>query len=234
MRARKYKTIVIAGAIAALVVILYASLGRVICFAAAKFSGLDISYERIEKWSFGEFVFDGLKVTDPKRGVGFRASRARIGPIRDYAFPDHATLDFELNDIHLIMRREARPEAYDSLAGLVSVPFAERWMYKEISGSATIFKGGVTLKDTKAVSGDIRLDLSGTFRRDNKIDMAMVISFSDNLSAKIPEELSSVVLTEKTGGWKSLSVNLTGDFNAPSIQISSKLFRLNIRNSLRV
>ena len=234
MRARKYKTIVIAGAIAALVVILYASFGRVICFAAAKFSGLDISYKKIEKRSFGEFVFDGLKVTDPKRGVGFRSSRARIGPVRDYKFPNHVTLDFKLNDIHLIMRREAQPEAYDSLAGLISVPFAGRWMYKEISGSVTIFNGGVTLKDTKAASDDIRLDLSGTVRRDNKLDAAMVIYFSRNLISKIPPELSGVILTEAPGDWKSLSVNLTGDFNTPSIQIASKLFRLNIRNSLRM
>jgi hypothetical protein len=86
----------------------------------------------------------------------------------------------------------------------------------------------VTIKDFLAKSDLMKLSFNGDIRRDNTIKSDIVIYFSDELTRKIPPELTKLVLTQEDPGWKSLSVKLEGNYTMPTIQVSSKLFRLNI------
>jgi hypothetical protein len=44
----------------------------------------------------------------------------------------------------------------------------------------------------------------------------------------MPPELTSMALKGETDGWQSLTVKLEGDLSKPSIQVTGKIFRLNI------
>jgi hypothetical protein len=74
----------------------------------------------------------------------------------------------------------------------------------------------------------MKLAFNGSMRKDNTIKSDIVIYFADELTGKIPSELTNLVLTQEESGWKSLSVKLEGNYTMPTIQVSSKLFRLNI------
>ncbi len=70
--------------------------------------------------------------------------------------------------------------------------------------------------------------LKGTLKNCTTIKSEVTIYFADKLTGKIPPELTNLVLKGEDGGWKSLSVQLDGDYSKPSIQVSGRLFRLNI------
>ncbi len=230
MRFRSYLLGVKIVVLALFLFLAYISIGRVALYFIAKTHNLDISYAGYSHELFKRFSFKDLKISDKKIGMGFVSRHATIRPIWSYRSPKDISADFSLSDVRLVRDRDEAQEAYDSLEGLVSVPFASRWRYREISGKMSISETGMHIKELNAVSDEIKLAFTGTIYRDNRIDSDIVIYFSQNLVNKIPEELSKVVLTEEGDGWKSLSVHLGGDLHAPSIQISGRLFRLNIRN----
>ena len=233
MRIRNYKIAVLAGGLAAAITISYISFGPILVALASLSSGLDIHYDRIERCTFKEIALSGLKVTDKKRGIGFFARYGSFRPEWSIRSPSHISADFNLRGLHLIKEGPAKNEgeAYDSLGKLVTVPFRGQWTYKDISGNVSTFDKGVHIKNLNAISEDIKLEFNGKVYDDNRIDSEMVIYFSEKLTGNMPKELSEVVLTSEGDGWYSLAVNLTGDYANPSIQISSKLFRLNIKNT---
>lgn len=207
---------------------LYLSSGRIIIYVASKMCGMNISYKSLRNASFTEISFNDLNVIDGGTGLGFFSKYAKMRPIWHAGFFQDMTIGFDLRDVRFIKKGEEKAGAYDTLAGLVFTPFNSRWSYKEISGKVRVYREGLYIKDLQALSDEIKLLFTGTVYRDKTIDSDIVIIFSDKLIEDIPEELSNVVLRDEKDGWKSLSVSLTGDYKAPSIQVSGKLFRLNI------
>lgn len=210
--------------------ILSLSLDRIAIYIIAKNYSSDVSYLTYRNKFFREFSFTDLKVTYKETGIGFISSEARIRPswrliLKGMAF------DFDLRDVYLNKGKGEGLEVYDSLAGLVSVPFAGRRRYRVVSGNVSLFEKGIRIKGLDAVSDDIKVKLNGTIYADDKVSLDVVIYFSDSLVSHITEELSGRVLNQEEGGWKSLSASLSGNLKAPSIQVSSKLFRLNIRKA---
>ncbi len=199
-------------------------------YAVAKICNIEIAYkyEKTEPF-FRQISFTDLKVIDKKRNIGFAARSGTVIPKWDLRSPVTIGLNFNMEDVGFIKKIPEVKEAYDTLSGLVYAPFASQWKYEKMSGSFKFFKDGIHFKDFTATSRDIRFSLNGYLYYNNSIESDIVIYFSDNVSSKIPEELSEVILRdEEDNRWKSLSVSLKGDYRTPSIQVSSKMFRLNI------
>jgi len=219
---------------ALLVAALYLFSGRAAVYIFAKASGLDIGYDRLKAASFENIAFDGLKVVEKKRGIGLAAKHAVIKPSwKTHPFED-LTIDFVLTGVRFVKQAPGEPEAFDTVSGLVAAPFNSRWTYREIKGRIQPSGEKIIIKDLAAASDDIRLSVNGSLdHKKNALESDLVIYFSQGLTKNIPEELTRALLADEKDGWKSLSVRLAGDYGRPSIQVSGKLFRLNIREVSR-
>ena len=208
---------------------IYLSFDKITIFVISKLYNLDISYKSLNKSSIDGFVFENLKVLNRPMALGFFSSKATLKPVWKANFLKTANFDFKFKDVHFIKGREEGPKAkYDTLTQLVAIPFEGRWTYKEIAGVVEIFSNGLTLKRFSANGREIRLTLSGDIFYNNVVDAEISIYFSKDVLKDIPPELHSVIMRDEPDEWKSFSVKLKGDLKSPSIQVSGKLFRLNI------
>lgn len=210
-------------------VVLYLYFDRLVVFFISNTQNLDISYRSMARASVDTINFKDLSVTDKKSGIGVFSKTGSIKPSVGF---NSFKVGFDLQEVNFIRKKTKAATTYDSLTGLVAIPFNSNWKYERISGSVEKGKDKIEVTGLDAKSEDIRLSFNGTLYHDNNVKSEIKIYFSENLTKKIPDELSSVVLRQEGEGWKSLSVNLTGNFLSPAIQVSGKLFRLNIREKI--
>lgn len=226
----KFK-ILIAGVITVLVVIAVAFLffDKIVIFTLSKVYGINITYTSLNKDKENGYSFENLKVMNRKIGVGFFSARANLKLNKKTSILKSLDIDFKFRDVHFVRSKpeDAKP-IYDSLNKLVSVPFEGRWNYKEVSGTVEIFSNGLTLKNFSASGNHIRLTLSGDIFYNNTVDAETTIYFSKEVLKDIPQELHSMVMRDEPEEWKSFSVKIKGNYHSPSMQVSGKLFRLNI------
>ena len=141
-------------------------------------------------------------------------------------------IDFDLKDV-TVSRNNASASAevsYNSISDLVAAPFNGNWTYRRVSGTIKPSREKLEIIALNAEAKEFKISAKGTASYETKsADMEIVLSFSGNLINRIPKELSGTVLKDEQGGWKSLSVNIKGNLSSPSISITGKMFRLNIR-----
>jgi hypothetical protein len=197
--------------------------------AFASSNNLDLRYGAIRNAGMGGMSFDNLSLVDKSRGIGISSRDAVIKFSWNGPDPRNMKAGFDLKDVRFIKKTpDIKPASYDTLDGLVALPFGMDMVYSEISGNVTSSGGDVTVSDFMAKSDMVKLALNGRMGRDNTIKSDIVIYFSNDLTNKIPRELTKLVLTNEDENWKSLSVKLEGNYKMPTIQVSSKLFRLSI------
>ena len=199
---------------------------RVLAGILEKRYNLDIIYKRCSKNFSGEMDFKDLSVTFKPSGLCLTSKTAALKPV---FIGKKLALDFSLHDLVFTKRGASGPETYDTLSALVSSPFNSRWKYSELRGQLEPGEKSVKINNLNAISDQIKLSINGNLFYSGMIDSDIVIYFAGKLTEKIPPEFSKVILTNEKDGWKSLSVRLAGDPNKPSIQVSSKLFRLSIK-----
>ena len=202
--------------------------GHIVIYAISRMHHLEISYSKLENKAFRELVLTDLEVIDGKLGMGLVSEYAIFKPKWKRILAGAVESDFHLSGVRFVRNEPEGPGSYDTLSGLVYTPFASRWTYKDISGKINTFKRGIHIKDFVATSDNIRVSLAGDIYYDNSLNLDIMIYFSNRFVTKIPDVLSTVVLKEEDGEWKSLSVNLKGNYKRPSIEVSGALFRLNI------
>lgn len=135
----------------------------------------------------------------------------------------------DLKDVR-ISKKGAVAGAYESLGALVSAPFDGSLKYREIKGIIRPRPGHILINDLVADGDDIKVFLKGTFfYKEDRVELNMVIHFSKDFTARIPKELSQTFLADSSRGGGTLSVNLKGSLKSPAIEVSSRLFRLSIR-----
>lgn len=210
------------------VTVLMPLLPRIVIAAFASAYDLDINYKDLKKATLGGAAIDGLTIVDKARGMGISSEKAMITLEWNGPDPRNATVGFDLYGVRFVKRSSERASSYDTLDGLVALPFNSNWIYKEISGKIRRSKEALTIKDFLAKSDLMKLAFNGSIREDNTIKSDIVVYFADDLTRKIPPELIKLVLTQEEPGWKSLSVKLEGNCTMPTINVSSRLFRLNI------
>jgi len=198
--------------------------GHIAVFVFAKSNNIDISYGRLTVISLTEFALKELNVVERKRGVGLSSSRGLI----ELTFDKPPSAGFVLDDVHFIGKTGGEESSYGNIDGLIAVPFSSLWKYKTISGKIISTKNGTELKDFMAVSDEIRFSINGSLTDGDIINADIVIYFGKDLTGKIPPELASMVLKDGENEWKDLAIKLDGNLAKPSIQVTGKLFRLNI------
>lgn len=217
-------------AIIALCAGLYLFRERIAIFFFCQKYGLQASYDGLSRRP-GEFIFRDLRVYYRKAGAGISAAQATFRPEFMLGQKGKVRLNFNLSGIRFIRQTSAETSAsYNSLSELVAAPFSGRWGYNSVSGAVELVKDGVRIIGLKALGDEMRIDLDGVVRFDNTVEIDTVIYFSQKFTKKIPDELRHVVLKDEPAGWESLSVRLSGNYRTPSIQLSGRLFRLNIRS----
>jgi len=189
---------------------------------------LDITYGSIAKATPGEMVFSNLAIIDKKKGLGITSQNAAIRPLWKNAGAEGLGLEFNLKNVRFVKKTAGKAASYNNLDGLVALPFSSDFVYNEVSGKVSSRNDDTIIRDFLAKCDDIKLSFNGTLSKKGAISSDIVIFFSDALTQKIPKELSDLALNKEADGWKSLSVKVEGDFSAPRVQVSSKLFRLNI------
>jgi len=195
---------------------------------SSRFYGLDVSYKHLAVRAPGEFNFSDLKVKDVKRRIGFFAKHADVKLVSNGAAFKDISFNFDLKNVFFIPKEKSPEDAYDSLIALITLPFSGRWEYAETYGNLQTFKGGVRINRLFAKSDDVKLLFSGDIYFDDTVECKTTVYFSDRLVKMVPRELAAAVLNDEGGGWKSISADLKGNARAPTIQVASKLFRLNI------
>lgn len=225
----KYKILIIVAIVLIAITAISLSLDKIVIFTLSRFYGINISYTALSKDRVNGYSFENLKILNKRIGAGFFSARANLKPNNTTSILRSLDVDFKFKDVHFIRSKpeEAR-SVYDSINKLVAIPFEGRWTYKDISGTVEIFSNGLTLKNFTANGSEIRLSLSGDVYYNNIVDADITIYFSQGVWKDIPSELHSIVMDDEPQGWKSFSVKVKGNYDSPSIQISGKLFRLNV------
>ncbi len=198
--------------------------GHIAVLIFARSNNVDISYGHLTVTGANEFAFKEFKVVERRHRVGLSSSGARI----KLTFGKSAAADFILEDVHFIGKAGEEKSSYGNIDGLVAVPFSGLWGYKTMSGRISAIKNGINIKDLTAVSDKIKFSVNGSLTDRDIISADIVIYFAKDLTGKIPPELAGMVLKDGGGEWKSLAIKLEGDLAKPSIQVTGKLFRLNI------
>lgn len=206
----------------------YLSWGRIVLGIFARTNHLELSYERIKKTSFDEFLIADLRVTDQKTALSISAKDARLKFALHDIFFNCPAVSFDLTDWRFLKNGSGEAGTYDSLSGLVGIPFDKERGYKSLSGSMKTLGDTLEIRDLTALSDDIKLTLNGTVKG-KLLDLDIVIYFSDLLTARVPEQLSKTLLSREQDGWSSLAIHLEGDYDMPAVKVTSKLFRLNIK-----
>ncbi len=190
---------------------------------------VEISYDRVWNIHFTEFLFDNLRVFYKKKENGIAAKSASIKPVFTKNFFRSIAFEFLLKDINFI-KKETKAEKYDTLDGLLALPFMSQWLYPEVKGRIECFVDRVAVEDFSATGGDIRLNFKGDVFYDKKVKGEVKVHFSKNVLKKVPDELTGILLSDEGEGWRGISVKLDGDYAAPSVQFTGKMFRLSIKN----
>lgn len=228
LRFRRYLLVLII-AVLTLAAAVLSNFDRILIFTASKLYSIDISYKNLAKDKTGGYNFENLKIASRKMGLGFYCQRAVIKPVSQAQFWKSLIYDFKFKDLHFIkIKGEERKAKYDTLDGLVAMPFEGKWTYKEISGVVEIFSNGITLKKFNANGSKIRLILSGDLFYNNVLDTNITIFFAKDVLKDIPPELYTVIMKEEPEEWRSFSVKIKGNLASPSIQVEGELFRLNV------
>lgn len=224
----------IAALIMAVFILLYAafylSYGHIVLYLFSNTYHVELSYKNMKRAGGAEFILEDFKINAKNTTHAVRAKSARIIFMpKDVLFRD-CEIAFRLIDGFFLKKESRTGEMYVNLTELVGAPFCSEWRYREISGKIKAFKDGVEIKDFMAVGDDIKLSANGSAYNNSFIDFDIVVHFSDNFAGRMPEQLSKTLLTPEGGGWSSLFVHLKGNYEMPSMQVTSKLFRLNIKN----
>lgn len=190
--------------------------------------GLDIKYDRVIKAGLNRIDLEQLNVTDRAKGIGIVSDKALLRLTFNGIDPRRARVGFDLYGVRFTKTKAETEAKYDTLDGLVSLPFSSNWVYEEISGKIGYDSGAVLIDDFMAKSPTLKLSFNGRILKNGQIATQIVIYFADRLTDKVPPELTKLVLKDELSGWKSLTVQLEGDYTMPNISLSSKLFRLNI------
>jgi len=196
----------------------------------ARAHGLDLKYSRLTGTVLTGLSFKDLTASDPKKGFGLFAETADVKIVLSKNILAEPGLDLDLRGGRFLREGMGPAEDYADLDDLVALPFKKAWRYRRITARLRALKDGTGIDDLYAESDEIRLYVNGAIHRDNYVNLAIKISFAETVTSKIPEALSKVFLNDEGTGWKSLSVSLSGNYAAPSIQVSSKLFRLSVKS----
>jgi len=205
--------------------LLFLSYDRIIVAILEKSYNLDIRYVKCSKDFSGKLNFKDLSVVSKPAGRGIISRTAELRPS---FLNKRFVVAFNFQDVSFKKEAVNKPEKYDTLAALLSTPFSSDWRYRPIRGVAEPTAKSIKIKEFEAVSDDLKLSLTGELFYTGGIDFDIVIGFAPSLTAKIPPEFANTILDPDKDGWKSLSARISGDPNKPSIQVSSRLFRLKI------
>lgn len=225
MRFRKYLLGITLLAAASVAVFFF--YGHAVVYIFAKANTMEIAYRQLKVTRMNEFLFDGLTVKQ-KGGMGLFAASARVDFSWKSADLRRIATAFDLKKVNFLTGAPGKPQSFNNIDGLVAAPFNSAVQYENISGKIYQEPDGVRIEDLMARSSQLKMRLTGTLKDDSRISSDITIYFADSLTGKIPAEYLLMVLKDEGPGWKSLSVRLEGDFAKPSIQVSGKLFRLNI------
>lgn len=225
----KNKAIIIITVVAILAVGTYAAIDRIAVYALSRVFNLEIKYSGLKRSGITQFTFRRLTCVDKARGFGVSADEALIKPdFRSMA------VDFDLQGVRFVKKTSDRMAPIDSLSKIVEEPFTGNWNYMKMSGSVKPIRGGVEMTRFEAAGDNMKLKMDGSVLESGPIEAVINISFSAESAKKIPAELASVLLSDEDGGWKTVSVNLSGNYRSPSIQVTGKMFRLSVKEIVEV
>lgn len=208
----------------------YLFFGHIVLYVFSDRYDIELSYKNMKRANSAEFIFEDFKISSRRTGHAIRAKSASIIFMPKDVLFRNCEITFRLADGFFLKKESKTGETYAGLAGLVGAPFGSDWRYREISGKIKTFREGVEIKDFIAKGDDIKLSVNGSADNNNLIDFAIIIYFSGRLAGRMQEELSKTFLAPEGGGWRSLSVHVKGNYEMPSMQVTGKLFRLNIKN----
>ncbi|MDP3730423.1 MAG: hypothetical protein Q8R14_02735 [Candidatus Omnitrophota bacterium] len=227
MRLRRYLLVILI--VGVVFFIAYLNFDRIAVFAVSKLYSQGVSYKHMSRDPKAGLVFEDLKVVNNKLGVGFFSQRATIKPSWGTGWLKSVLLDFKFKNVRFLKNKTGENKtAYDTLSQLISMPFEGRWMYKEVVGLVEIFSNGITIKKFSGGGREMRLIVTGDLFYNNIADVDITMYFSKDVLKEIPQELHSVIMQDEPDDWKSFEVKMKGNLSSPSVQLSGKLFRLNI------
>lgn len=225
-----YRRLAIAAAVLIIIkiAVLYTMGNRLAIALVSHASNTTITYRHVSGNSLGELRFTDLGVTDRKSGIGFLAKKAVVKPSWKEILGGKIWLDYAMSDVGFIKRNAETQSGYETFEDLLALPFKSEWVYYNVTGRLRASNGDIYLKDLTAANDMIKFSITGDFRGDANVDSDITLYFSEKLFAKIPKKFTKGVLKDEGGGWQSISMKLTGNYNAPSIQVTGQQFRLRI------
>ncbi len=208
-------------------IVLVAFYGRIAASIFSYVSDTDISYKRVSACSINELLFKDLSIVQKKDGMGISSLNGSVKFV-PAGQPWNLAADFALSDVHFVKKGPQKASSFNSIDGLISAPFNALCKYDTLSGNISYIKDGVLIRKLMASSDTIKFSFDGTITDDNAIDASITIFFADSLTGKMPPELSGMVQKADDKGWSSISFKVQGDLSKPSINVTGKMFRLNI------
>lgn len=197
---------------------------------------LDISYKN-DVGFLSCFVLKSIKLKEPvftskDTGVSISCGAALIEPSFDELFSKKAILlECSLYGGRIVDIKETVKNMTDmSLVFNESASYVVDTIsdifYKKINAKLRMYGETVDFIYFKADSDKVRLSASGSFSEDGKVALSTDILLSPEITSDFPPEIVAM-LTEKSDGWFSYSVNIETSKDRPYLKLESDRIKIN-------
>lgn len=150
------------------------------------------------------------------------------------------TIDIRYNLEDLILKREflvnlkdvklyQNIELLDSVADMLVISKLPDVEFREIKGILQLSKDTVFIKGIYAYNDRMRIRGGGWINNDGTLDCDINLSFSEDITDKIPDAVKIALLRREDGGWMGIALKGRGNYKKPTLHISSDSIRLNVR-----
>jgi hypothetical protein len=199
-------------AIALVIFVSFLFLDRIVILSINYFTDYEVSCGKCKGILSGALEIDAFSATPKKGNIGIFAEKAFFDIRAKESFRKGGLIvDCDLQAAKFIPK-DGNKKTVDPEEDVLAMPFSPDHAYDKIALTAFLGRDVIRVTDFKAVSEDILMSGDCTFQADtDNISLDWKISFSPDLSGRIPENIRSATLSHEGEGWYSTVISYKGN-----------------------
>ena len=203
------------------------TLNHFILLSFEKKLGKKCDFKASKIWPPGNIFLEGVSISD-KNGVLCTARDLNI---------DYNLAGILLNNKEFSFKAENLRVHQDinlltSVSNMLTIPKMPDVEFKYIDGVLNFQKDALRIKNIAAETDVMKIAGAGWAGKNGDLNCRFHFSFGGTLLNNIPDIVKATLLTDEGGGWMGITLNATGNYARPSIQIDSETFKMNIRETI--
>lgn len=203
------------------------AINRVILSPLEKKLGKKCDFEASRIWLPGSVFLKGVSISD-KSGVVCTVKDLNINYNLLGILMNNKEVLFDARNI----RVHQDINLLTSVSNMLTIPKMPDVEFREIDGILNFKRDALYVKNIAAETEAMKIKGSGWLAKDGGLNCKFHFSFAAALTNNIPDIIKTTLLTSEEDGWMGITLNATGNYARPSLQIDSETFKLNIRETI--